>query len=573
MAAPSQARCWRCVRWRRRFAAVATSCLIVAVAASASASDPPMGDALDELLAAERQPAPGVVFAAALRGEIVEQGTVGLASLELGVPLTAASVLNAGSIAKWFTAYAVLRLADAGRLSLDDTVGAHLEGWPDHVRGLTVAQLLQHTSGLKDFWSLAALAGQHTGDRVSQAAAVAMIRRQDALNFPPGQRHLYSNSGYILLAEIISAVTGEPYADWMQEAVFEPAGMVSSLMLDDPFRIVAALAPSYRRRGDEGEARRTYRREPLNSGVVGSGNLLTTVGDLLRWARHLETATLDGAPALARLAAQPALAGQPPPGYGMGVSVGEHRGYRTVEHGGANAGYRAMLLMLPDVGIHVAVLANAGHLDARAIAEVLADRALRHADLLKAEPIDAPARAPSAPAEHEAHIGMFLLENGLPLRVRAVSGELVALITGSPHALRPDGEHVYALPGNAGRITFWLNGEPVAQSVTLVLPGVRLTGQRREPLRLPQRQLRALTGDYLSRSLAAVVRLAAGSDGGLRLEQPSGGRVNLTALAPDVFVEWDTADFVVRFERDRRDRVAGFRVFLERAHDVSFERW
>jgi len=97
--------------------------------------------------------APGAVFAAALDGEIVEEGVVGLASLELGVPLTAESVLNAGSIAKWLTAYAVLRLAEEGRLSLDGTVGAYLDGWPEPVRELTVAQLLQHTSGLRDYWS------------------------------------------------------------------------------------------------------------------------------------------------------------------------------------------------------------------------------------------------------------------------------------------------------------------------------------------------------------------------------------------------------------------------------------
>jgi CubicO group peptidase (beta-lactamase class C family) len=550
-------------------------CLFVTVAVTVAAATA-AGDQLDELLAGASQPAPGAVFAAARNGEIVEEGAVGLASLELGVPLTAESVLNAGSIAKWFTAYAVLRLVETGRLSLDGTVSTYLDSWPDHLGDLTLAQLLQHTSGLKDYWSLAALAGQHAGDRVSQAAAVAMIRRQDELNFVPGERHLYSNSGYILLAEIISAVTGERYADWMRKAVFESADMRASLMLDDPFRIVPGLASSYRRRGDEGEARETFRREPLNSGVVGSGNLLTTVGDLLRWASYMEAATLDGEPALSHLSRQPVLSEQPLPGYGMGVSLGQHRGYRSIEHGGANAGYRASLLMLPDVGIHVAVLANAGHLDARAIAQVLADRALRRAGLLEAAPVvELPGKSAQAPrplAGHDAYTGMFLLENGLLLRVRDVSGQLVALISGSPHALRWDGGHEFALQGDAGRLEFALNGEEIAEGVTLVLPEARLTGERREPLRLQARQLRALSGEYLSRTLSAVVFLTADDDGGLRVEQPSGGRVSLTPLTPDVFVEWDTADFLVQFQRDRRGRVRSFAVSLERARDVRFER-
>jgi CubicO group peptidase (beta-lactamase class C family) len=553
-------------------------CLVAMVAAMAEPAEfvrQEAGDAVTELLARAGRAEPGVVFAVSIDGEIVEEAAAGLASIELGVPLSTDSVLNAGSVAKWFTAYAVLRLAEAGRLSLDAPLERYLDDLPERARKITVTQLLQHTSGLKDYWALSALAGQHGGDRRSQAAAVAMIRRQDDLNFPPGERHLYSNSGYILLAEIITAVTGERYADWMHRAVFVPLGMRSSRMQDNPFHIVSGLAPSYRRLGDEGEARETIVREVLNSGVVGSGNLLTTVADLLRWANYLQTARIDGESALERLSREPELAGQPPPGYGFGVSVGSHRGHRTLHHGGANAGYRAHLLMLPDVGIAVAVLANAGHLDAEAIAGMLADRALRRIGEGVAEAVDGPADEvePLTPPDgHGAYIGMYLLENGVLLRVREVSGQLVALITGSPHALAWDGGHDYRLPGGQGRLEFSLDQGDEACGVTLALPEVRLTGERREPLRLGPRQLRALQGDYLSRSLAAVVHLAPDDAGGLRLEQPSGGRLTLTPIAPGVFIEWDTADFLVRFEQDRRGRTTGFRVSLERARDVRFER-
>ena len=105
-----------------------------------------------------------------------------------------------------------------------------------------------------------------------------------------------------------------------------------------------------------------------------------------------------------------------------------------------------------------------------------------------------------------------------------------------------------------------------------MLPQARLTGERREALVLEPRQLQALEGDYLSRSLAAVIRLTRDDDGGLRLEQPSGGRLTLKPMAPGVFLEWDTADFLVRFDQDRRGRTTGFRMSLERARDVRFER-
>ena len=547
----------------------------VAIAVPADAAADARLDALAELLARGDQAAPGVVFAVSIGGEIVEEAAVGLASVELGVPLSTGSVLNAGSVAKWFTAYAVLRLAEADRLSLDAPLERYLASLPEPARNITVIQLLQHTSGLKDYWALSALAGQHGGDRRSQAAALAMIRRQETLNFPPGERHLYSNSGYILLAELIAAVTGERYADWMQRAVFAPQGMASSQMQADPFQIVPRLAPSYRRLGDEGEARESFVRESLNSGVVGSGNLLTTVADLLRWAQYLHSASIDGEPALDWFSRQPEISGQPLPGYGLGVGIGSHHGHRTIHHGGANAGYRAHLLMLPDVDIAVAVLANAGHLNAQAIAGVLADRALQRIGQSMVHNVDRPADEAASlapPGGHDAYVGMYVLENGLLLRVREVSGQLVMLITGSPHALTWGGGHDFLLPGSQGRLEFSLDANEVASGVALVLSEGRLSGERREPLRLTPRQQARLAGDYLSRPLAAVVRLAPAEAGGLRLEQPNGGRLELTAIAPGVFVEWDTADFLLRFDADRRGRPTGFRVSLERARDVRFER-
>ncbi|MFU8816122.1 MAG: serine hydrolase domain-containing protein [Pseudomonadales bacterium] len=562
----------------RALAATLAICLVVtgsAMAAPADGRDQEAGDAVAELLIRQGRSEPGLVFAVSIDGEIVAEAAAGLASLELGVPLAADSVFNAGSVAKWLTAYAVLRLAEAGRLSLAAPLERYLDDLPQRARPITVAQLLQHTSGLKDYWALSALAGQHGGDRRSQAAAVAMIRRQDDLNFPPGERHLYSNSGYILLAEIVTAVTGEPYADWMHRTVFAPLGMRSSRMQDNPLQIVPGLAPSYRRLGDEGEARESFARETLNSGVIGSGNLLTTAADLLRWAHYLQRARIDGVPALERLSRQPELTGQPPPGYGFGVSVGSHRGHRALHHGGANAGYRAHLLLLPDIGIAVAVLSNAGHLDAEAIARLLADWALRRIGESvpdEADELTEGMLALAPPGGQDAYVGMYLLENGVLLRVREVSGRLVMLITGSPHALSWDGGHGYRLPGSQGRLEFSLDAETQASAVTLVLPQARLRGERREALVLEPRQLRALEGDYLSRSLAAVVRLARDDAGGLRLEQPSGGRLTLKPVAPGVFLEWDSADFLVSFDQDRRGRTTGFRMSLERARDVRFER-
>lgn len=540
---------------------------------------PPL--AADDLLTrlAERDwlEAPGVVYAALLDGEIVERGVHGQASLELDVALSFESVMHAGSVAKPLMGVALLRLEAEGHLSLDDPLDGHLDDLPSWAHGITLRQALQHTSGLKDYWALSGLAGQHSADRRSQAAALALVRRQQGLNFPAGSRHLYSNTGYLLLAEVVGRVTGRGYPEWLSEALFEPLGMTRSRMLDDPFAVVEGMVPAYRRAGDEGEARRRFQRDPLTSGVYGSGNLLTTVPDLLRFGEWLLAAELEGVRLVERLREQPEIPGEPPPGYGLGVAVGEHRGLPTLHHGGANGGYRAHLLLFPDEGLVVAVLSNAGHLRAAPIAEAVAERVLVAQGRLAPEPVSPlvgqdPGAGMAPAGGHDVVTGMYLLENGLPIRVREVDGQAVLLISGSPHALRHDGGLRYLLPGGQGVLAFRTDRRGRVVGVRMTLAHEALDGQHHSPEALSARELREYTGDWYSAALGTGVTLVDDGAGGLRLEQPTGGRVHLAPLRRDLFLEWDTADFIVAFERDRRGRLRAFTVSVERAQRVRFER-
>lgn len=527
---------------------------------------------LAELESRDWSGSPGLVYAVMRNGETATASAHGLANLELHVPLSRDSRMHAGSVAKPFMAYTILRLAEQGQLSLDDGLSDHLDGFEADVSGITLRHLLQHTSGLRDYWSLSALAGRHSGDRHSQAAALALVRRQPELNFPPGSQHLYSNTGYLLLAEIAERVTGQRWDVWLAEQVFEPLGMASSHIVTDPSVVLPGLADSYRRAGDEGAMRHEYRRETLMSGVYGSGNLVTTVDDLLRFAEHLSTAEYDGAPLLAVMSEQGELANGGRVSYGLGLGLGELEGWRTVHHGGAQAGYRAHLLLLPEARLAVAVLANGGHLRAAPVAEALALRALGDAELLDAdtdaEPETEPVLRQAAPTDAA---GLYLLDNGAVVKLRVVDGELALLLTGAGHALRCSEPDHCTLAGDVGFVTFQRDSDAAVAGLELRLGDMLTQGQRREPAGLSARELARYAGDYYSPALAAVVTLVVDGEG-LRLEQPTGGRVRLTPLTADAFLEWDTGDFIVRFDRDRRGRIRGFAVWLQRAWGVEFER-
>ncbi|MCC5795159.1 MAG: beta-lactamase family protein [Chromatiales bacterium] len=511
-----------------------------------------------ELARRDWQDSPGLVYAAGGGGRAEVFAAHGCASLPCRRPLDPDTRFHAGSVAKTMTAYAVLRLAAEGRLELDHTLDQYLavpEDWP----AITLRQLLDHTSGLRDYWTLASLAGKASADLRTQAEALALVRRQHRLNFPPGSQFLYSNTGYLLLAEIVERSSGQPLATWLEQQVFTRLGMHDSLVQDEPLMIIPGLAAAYRRDA-EGEVVP----DPLFSGVTGSGNLVTTVADLLRWGEYLLGAEINGQALLELMAAAPELPDRSPVAYGLGIGIGQHRGRPSFHHGGANAGYRAHLMLLPEESLVVAVLTNAGWLRAETIAAGVADMALGS----EAGPPDQ-ALAPDEAEIFREHAGLYRLDNGALVSLRLVDTRPVLQIMGSAHLLENLGDNRYGLAG--GEVTLSADHRRRRATLTLRLGDTVLSGQRQQPARVSAAKLRRISGDYCSPELAACWKLQANGDG-LALEIPGQAPVRLAALRTDLYLEWDTADLVIRLHRDRRGRVRGFDVTVERVWQLDFER-
>src|SRR5262249_46809343 len=156
-------------------------------------------------------------------------------------------------------AFGIVLLAAEGKLGLDDDIHKYLSEVPDFGTPIAIRQLIHHTSGLRDQWDLAQMAGWRMDDVITQAQILRLVSRQRELNFAPGAEHLYCNTGYTLLAEIVGRVGGAPFPRWMKEHVFEPLGMQGTLFYDDHERIVKDRADSYRPGGEDG-----YRKAVLN---------------------------------------------------------------------------------------------------------------------------------------------------------------------------------------------------------------------------------------------------------------------------------------------------------------------
>ncbi len=462
---------------------------------------------------------PGCAIAVDRDGRTVLARAWGMADLEHGVRNSPDTVFEAGSVSKQFTAAAVLTLVDAGKLSLDTDVRTILPELPDYGHVITIDQLLNHTSGLRDWGGIAGLGGwPRTTRAYSQADALAIIARQRALNFEPGAESSYTNTGYNLLTEVVRRVSGKTLAEYGRETFFGPLGMTHSQWRDDFRRIVPGRAQAYAMRAGR------YEQEMPFENAYGNGGLLTTVGDLLIWNRALDSGAL-GAFVTRKLSERSHLRDGRLLTYGRGLFNFRFHGVDEIAHAGSTAGYRAWLGRYPAYRLSIAMLCNADDADTGMGRKVVAEFLPPYAE---------PA------ASSKTLDGLFVDQaSGIPLdlaRYRANESRVVS-------------NDRIELTGRDGNIAVYLRTPPVDAAAI-------------EP--------RDYAGTYTSDEVDAVYDIST-APGGLTLrvrERPD----EIHALKPIYRDAFQADDRLVRFVRDETGRVTALTVSIERARNVRFDR-
>jgi len=296
---------------------------------------------------------PGCAVGISLDGRPVYERAFGMAEMEHNIPNTPQTVFESGSVAKQFTAAAIVLLSLDGKLGLDDPVKKYISELPDYGAPLTIRHLLNHTGGVRDWGSVLALTGYGRGDRViSQELAMDVIAHQHSLNFTPGAEYSYSNSGYTLLSTIVERVSKQSLPAFTEQRFFKPLGMSHTSWRDDYRRLVPGRAQAY-----VGPLSGPWRLEMPFMNVYGNGGMLTTVGDWLKWNAMLDSRSL-GAPLVEALETTGVLNDGRKITYALGIVVTNENGIRKVAHGGSTAGYQPFLSRYPDLKLSVAVMCN-----------------------------------------------------------------------------------------------------------------------------------------------------------------------------------------------------------------------
>lgn len=300
---------------------------------------------------------PGVSLAILKNQKLVFQKNYGLANLEYNIPITENTVFHTASVSKQFTVYAILLLMEEGKLSLNDDIKKFIPELKIKEK-ITLKNLANHTSGLRDQYNLARIAGYHSNDNITNQQVLDIIYNQTELNFKPNSKYMYSNSGYTLLAEVVKRVSKMSFVKFTKTRIFDPLKMNNSNFIDSKDLIIKNKAYSYYKENN------TFIKDVFNNESVGATNLSTTLNDLIKWSNFF-TKNITNVDALAinSMIKLESLKNGKTYGYGLGLFVNNFKGVYRIEHSGLDASFQAYIGWFPKKNTSFIYLSNNGNIN------------------------------------------------------------------------------------------------------------------------------------------------------------------------------------------------------------------
>jgi hypothetical protein len=458
--------------------------------------------------------------------------------------------------------------------------------------------LIYHTSGLRDQWSLLGLAGwRYSLDLITDDDVLDLMSRQKELNFKPGDQHVYCNTGYTLLAQIVKRVSGQTFREFTTQRIFAPLDMPSTHFRDDHAEIVKHIAYGY----IDGENGAGYRLSVTNFDTVGATSLLTTVEDLAHWDENFYHPRVGGATMVEQQLQRGKLNSGKELDYAFGLAHGKYRGLATVDHGGADAGYRADLLRFPEQHFSVACLCNKGEINpgelTRKVADVYLGKQFKDPPAHSEPPIQ-PVTVSEAKLTSKEHAqdgrGVTLAAQSLaevPFCLAARSRALCAQYSGlywkaddnrAVRVFSKDGK-LFLAPSTDESLEL----TPLSESrfrltvapVTIVFEEASLRLQsdgaatadlfaRVAEFKPRSDQLAAFAGDYRSAEIDPVYRITV-ENGGLVLKRLKSKPEKLEPTVQDHFMGLDGD---IHFERDSAGQITGFVLDSGRIKNFHFQK-
>ncbi len=531
---------------------------------------------------------PGCALGVFRDGRVIYTKGYGLASVELNSPINPQTVFDIGSTSKQFTASSILLLEQKGKLSINDDVRKYIPELPDYTKNgghkITILNLLNHTSGLRDYLALLQLSGVSSDSVTTDDDALALIIRQANLNSNPGSEFAYSNTGFFLLSVIVKRASGMTLRDFASKNIFQPLEMTHTSFRDDHTMLIPHRALAY----DAGE-KGSYKLNVSYYEQLGDGAVHTSVEDLAKWDANFYTGRVGGRSFLDELQQTGKLDSGKALDYAKGLFIQNYRGLRAVRHGGAWGGYRAELLRFPDQHFSVACLCNVGNANpekrANQVGEIYLSRLMKPEESAARTNNNAKQQGLALSSEQMAAVAGTYRDPASKnvARILIKDGKLKVEIYGSTFGLRA-----------LSPTEFLLSGFPVDVKLTLELASdptnrvmkmsgdeaIAATYQGVTEFVPSADELTAYAGDFKADELAVIYRLRA-MDGKLKLVEiadaagmPHTGMPTPETLRPAIVDEFAISDqgITIHFSKNAKGEISGFDLDAGLTRGIQFSR-
>jgi len=496
---------------------------------------------------------PGCALAILKDGKIIYKRGYGMSNMEYNIAITPTSIFHIASISKQFTAAAIVRLSLEGKLSLDDDIRKYIPEFPNFGHKITFNNLIHHTSGIRDQWTLQRMAGWRADDLITEKDILDMLARQKELNFLPGEEYLYCNTGFTLAAIAVKRITGVSLRDYTDSVFFKPLGMTNTHFHSDHAEITPNRTSAYSK-DDKGIWKISI---PVFDNY-GATSLFTTVEDLAKWDENFYTKKVGGDAFINLMQATGELNNKTQQTYASGLIVSNYKGYKTVGHGGSDAGYRSNIIRFPDEHFSVVILANLASIIPSSLSYKVADLFLK----------DKRVQQPTFQTDSNIVKGWagdyFEMSTQSLLKLNYKNEKLSLGVT----ELTATDNTTFHIPNSSSTLTF--TGDSLnAQLVVFTEGAGRNTYKKVNKIALSSAKIEEYQGGFYSSELDTKYSVSI-KDSSLLIKRPRYDDIKLEPLLKDIFTVAGTT--IIRFQRNKKDKIEGFYISAGRVRNLYFEK-
>ncbi len=326
-------------------------------------------DEMDSLFSKYEKPNPGAAVEIVSNGKIIFSKGYGFANIEENIPINSETNFRLASVTKQFTATAILILIQKGKLNFDDKLTDLFPGFPEYGKNITIKNLLNHTSGLIDYENEIP---DSVSVQVTDNDALQSMMKLDSTYFIPGTKWQYSNTGYALLALIVEKISGKTFPVFLEENIFSPLKMTSTIAHIEGKEKIKNRAYGY----DSTASGWIRHDQSITSAVLGDGGIYSNLSDLYNWDQALFTSKILSDSLRTKSMTRGKLIGGEEIDYGFGWRLTNYKDNGVVYHTGSTQGFRNIIYRIPDKKFTVIILTNrnsAGEFVTKGIAEKVVD--------------------------------------------------------------------------------------------------------------------------------------------------------------------------------------------------------